>query len=92
MARKNQNPFPLGRFDPELRYDIYFEATGKLVALRHVHVVGVQTWEEYDDPEDATELFLVLQNAHGQQLFLEASAITLMAQAGTSVDLQPVSL
>ncbi|MEM8885356.1 MAG: hypothetical protein AAGD14_14905 [Planctomycetota bacterium] len=92
MGRKNTNPFPLGRFDPEMRYDIYFETSERLVALRHVQIVGVKTWEEYEDPDEATELFLVLKNAHGQSLFLEGSAVTFMAEAGTNVNLDVVSL
>ena len=84
MAPKTKS-LNLDHFDTQSRYDIYFEAARRMMSLRNVRILGLKTWEEFDDPEDATNTFLAVQNSDGHAIFIETEAVTLLAQAGTSV-------
>jgi len=92
MNRKKQNPFPLEQFDSEKRYDVYFESAQSLVTLRDVRILGLKTWEQFEEPDDASDTFLALQDARDQVVFVEAAAVTMLAEAGTPVALEAVAL
>ena len=88
MSRKRRNPFPLEQFDGDARYDVYFESAQSLVTLRDVRILGLKTWETFDEPDEATDTFVALQGADDQVVYLEAAAVTLLAPAGTRVALE----
>lgn len=89
---KTKIPFSLQHFDVTARYDVYFESAQRLVALRDVRMVGLRTWEEFDEPDEAADTFLALQAADDRVVFVEASAVTMVAAAGTPVALEPVPI
>lgn len=92
MGRNNKNPFELERFDSEMRYDVYFESAQCLVTLRDVRILGLKTWEEFDEPDEVADTFLALQGSDDKVVFLEAAAVTMLAEAGTPVALEAVPL
>lgn len=80
-----RSPFRLSHFDPKARYDLYYEASRQMYVMRDVTIAGMQTWEQFDEPDEASDVFLTLRTAQDETVFLEASAVTLMAPAGTRV-------
>ncbi|MHC4960188.1 MAG: hypothetical protein ACYTGN_17680 [Planctomycetota bacterium] len=91
MGRKN-HPFPLEQFDSAMRFDVYFESAQRLVAMRNVRILGLKTWEQFEEPDEASDTFIALQDADDKVVFLEAAAVTMLAEAGTAVTLDTVSL
>jgi len=89
VAQKTK-PLRLDHFDTGARYDVYFEAAQRLVTLRNVRIVGLKTWEEFEDPDDATDTFIAVQNSDDKTIFVEASAVTMVAESGTQVALDSV--
>jgi hypothetical protein len=92
VSRKTRNPFNFQHFDSELRYDVYFESAQCLVTLRNVRILGLRTWEEFDEPDEVGDAFVALQDANDKVVFLEAASVTMLAEAGTSVALEAVPL
>jgi len=87
---KNKKPLMLQHFDNAVRYDVYFEAAQRMVVLRDVRLVGLRTWEEFEEPDEAADTFLALQAADDGIVHVEASAVTMVAEAGTTVTLDSV--
>jgi len=90
VGHKTKIPFALEHFDSETRYDIYFESAQCLVTVRNVRIIGLKTWEQFDEPDEVGDMFVALQDSDDKVVFLEAAAITMLAEAGTRVGLEAV--
>jgi len=90
VGHKSKIPFALEHFDSAMRYDIYFESAQCLVTVRNVRIIGLKTWEQFDEPDEVGDMFVALQDADDKVVFLEAAAVTMLAEAGTRVGLEAV--